>query len=51
MMLSHVGRPELAARLRNAIDRTLNQDSIRTRDLGGTASTREFGDALIRHIS
>ena len=51
MMLSHVGRHELAGRLRQAIDRTLNQDSIRTRDLGGSASTREFADALIRHIS
>ena len=50
MMLAHVGRQDLAVRLRQAIDRTLNQDSIRTRDLGGTATTREFGDALIRHI-
>lgn len=51
MMLSHVGRHDLAGRLRKAIDRTLNEDSIRTRDLGGTASTREFADALIRHVS
>ena len=50
MMLGHVGQPETADRLRIAIDRTLNHDSIRTRDLGGSASTREFADALIRNI-
>jgi len=51
MMLAHVGRHELAERLRKAIDRTLNHDAIRTRDLGGSASTQEFADALIRNIS
>jgi isocitrate dehydrogenase (NAD+) len=51
MMLSHVGRQDLAGRLRKAIDQTLNQESIRTKDLGGTASTREFADALVRRVS
>jgi len=51
MMLAHVGCPDLAARLRQAIDLTLNQDAIRTRDLGGSASTREFAAALIRRVS
>jgi len=51
MMLAHVGCAELAARLRKAIDVTLNQDAIRTKDLGGTASTREFANALIRRLS
>ena len=51
MMLGHVGHHEPAERLRIAIDRTLNHDSVRTRDLGGSASTREFADALIRNIS
>jgi len=50
MMLSHVGRPDLAARLRKAINQTLNEDSVRTKDVGGTASTREFADALIRRV-
>jgi isocitrate dehydrogenase (NAD+) len=50
MMLSHVGRQDLAERLETAIDRTLNQDSVRTRDLGGSASTTEFADALIRRL-
>ena len=42
---------DLAEPLRRAIDRTLNHDCIRTRDLGGSASTKEFGDALIRNVS
>jgi isocitrate dehydrogenase (NAD+) len=51
MMLSHAGRQDLSDRLRKAIDQTLNEDSIRTKDLGGTASTGEFADALIRRVS
>jgi len=51
MMLSHVGKHDLATRLRQTIDRTLNVDSIRTRDLGGTASTVEFADAIVRGVS
>ena len=51
MMLAHVGSHDLAKRLREAIDVTLNQDVVRTRDLGGSASTREFANALIRRLS
>jgi isocitrate dehydrogenase (NAD+) len=50
MMLNHVGRQDLAALLHQSIDRTLNHDVVRTRDLGGSASTKEFADALIRHL-
>jgi isocitrate dehydrogenase (NAD+) len=50
LMLEHVGRPELAVRLRSAISATLLQDQVRTRDLGGTASTQEFTTALIRRL-
>jgi isocitrate dehydrogenase (NAD+) len=50
MMLNHVGRQDLAALLHQSIDRTLNHDVVRTRDLGGSASTTEFADALIRHL-
>jgi len=50
LMLDHVSRPDLALRLRRAIDRTLNQDQVRTGDLGGKASTAELTSALIQHI-
>ena len=50
MMLDHVGLVQLGDRLRLAIDQTLNIDQVRTGDLGGKASTREFADALVRRI-
>jgi isocitrate dehydrogenase (NAD+) len=50
MMLDHVGRHDQAARLRAAIDRVLRQGSVRTRDLGGTATTRELTTAIVRAL-
>ncbi len=50
MMLDHVGLADQAARLRRAIDLTLNVDRVRTGDLGGTASTREFTAALVARL-
>jgi len=51
LMLEHVGRGDLAIRLRQAIDQTINQRGIRTGDLGGSASTRDFTMALIQAVS
>jgi isocitrate dehydrogenase (NAD+) len=48
MMLDHVGRSELAQSLRKAIHSTLNDDQVRTGDLGGTASTEQFAQAIVR---
>jgi isocitrate dehydrogenase (NAD+) len=50
MMLDHLGELEAATRLRRAIAATLREAGIRTRDLGGTASTREFGDAVAARV-
>lgn len=50
MMLEHVGRHEHAHRLRSALERVLRIDGIKTRDLGGTASTIQFTEAVIRRI-
>jgi isocitrate dehydrogenase (NAD+) len=50
MMLDHVGRQDLSTRLRAAIQITLLEDKVRTRDLGGTASTTEFTAALIKRL-
>jgi isocitrate dehydrogenase (NAD+) len=49
-MLEHVGHPELATRLRNAIDQTLNQDNVKTTDLGGKATTTTFTEALMKRL-
>jgi isocitrate dehydrogenase (NAD+) len=50
MMLDHIGRSELVHQLRKAIDQTLNEDKVRTGDLGGTASTKEFAQAIIERL-
>ncbi|HEY3655465.1 MAG TPA: isocitrate/isopropylmalate family dehydrogenase [Steroidobacteraceae bacterium] len=50
MMLEHCNLQELAARLRNALDETLNLDQVRTGDLGGHAGTAEFTRALVKRI-
>jgi isocitrate dehydrogenase (NAD+) len=50
MMLDHCKLPELAARLRKAIDDTLNVDKVRTGDLGGTANTAAYAGALASRI-
>ncbi|MGH7630642.1 MAG: isocitrate/isopropylmalate dehydrogenase family protein [Gemmatimonadales bacterium] len=51
MMLDHLGELDRAQRLRDAIEHVLVRDKIRTRDLGGTASTGEFGDAVARRVA
>ena len=51
LMLDHVGRTDLATRLRGAIDATLREDKVRTRDLGGTAGTMEFARAVAKRLS
>ncbi len=50
MMLDHCRHIELVTRLRRAIDETLNLDKVRTGDLGGTATTGLFTQALVSRI-
>jgi isocitrate dehydrogenase (NAD+) len=51
MMLDHIGELDRAQRLREAIFTTIVRDGIRTRDLGGTASTEEFGSAVAKRAA
>jgi isocitrate dehydrogenase (NAD+) len=51
MMLDHVKSPELATRLRKAMDETLNVDKVRTGDLGGKAGTAELTRALVSRVA
>lgn len=51
MMLDHVKLTEMAARLRTAINDTLNVDLVRTGDLGGSAGTKAFTKALVSRIT
>jgi isocitrate dehydrogenase (NAD+) len=50
LMLRHIGRQDLADVLQKAVEDTLLVDQVRTRDLGGTATTAEFQTALLRRI-
>ena len=50
MMLDHIGERQRGDRVRRAIEQTIVDAGIRTRDLGGTASTREFGDAVAQRV-
>ena len=50
MMLYHLNEDAAAARVELALHALYASRQARTRDLGGTASTDEFTDALCRHI-
>ena len=50
MMLDHVGHQDQAKRIRTAIDRALREDNVRTGDLGGKASTKDFTRAVVRRL-
>ena len=51
LMLDHVGRRDEAQRLRRALADAMNDDNIRTPDIGGRASTRQFAEAIARRLS
>jgi isocitrate dehydrogenase (NAD+) len=50
MLLDHVGEGEAARRMREAIETTIARDNVRTRDLGGNASTADFARAVARRL-
>ena len=50
LMLEHVGKVDMAKRLRRAIDRTLRDDGVRTGDLGGNATTKDMTQAIVRRL-
>ncbi len=49
-MLDHVGKPELATRIQQAIEATLREQQTVTRDIGGTANSAAFTDAVIAKL-
>ena len=50
MMLDHLGHADQGERIRQAIRKVIVDDKIRTGDLGGKATTSEFGDAVARRL-
>jgi isocitrate dehydrogenase (NAD+) len=50
LMLRHIDEGAAAERIMEALGRVLTAGQVRTRDLGGTASTFEFADAVCKEI-
>jgi len=50
MMLDYIGEKQRGERIRAALWRVLEAGTVRTHDLGGTASTTEFTEAVCREI-
>jgi isocitrate dehydrogenase (NAD+) len=50
MLLEHIGDRDRARRIRVALETTIREGKTVTRDLGGTASTNEFTDAVIAKL-
>jgi isocitrate dehydrogenase (NAD+) len=51
LMLRHIGESPMADRIMKALGTVLTDDRVRTRDLGGTATTTEFADAICRRLA
>ncbi len=50
LMLEHAGFKDKRLLLEQAIDQVLNIDHVRTGDLGGSATTKEFTQAVVRRL-
>jgi isocitrate dehydrogenase (NAD+) len=50
MLLEHIGDDSRAARIRQALETTIREGKTVTRDLGGSASTDQFTEAVIAKL-
>jgi isocitrate dehydrogenase (NAD+) len=50
MLLEHIGDDSRAARIRQALESTIREGKTVTRDLGGSASTDQFTEAVIARL-
>jgi isocitrate dehydrogenase (NAD+) len=51
MMLNHIHEEKVADKIKTAYNAVIAEGKTLTRDLGGTASTSEFTDAIIARLS
>jgi isocitrate dehydrogenase (NAD+) len=51
LMLRHLGYPEAATRVETAVRDVIGEGRATTYDLGGTAGTSEFADAIIERLT
>lgn len=50
LMLRHIGEPDAALQVRNALEKVYRTRDKLTRDVGGKAGTSEFADAVIEEM-
>jgi isocitrate dehydrogenase (NAD+) len=50
MMLNHIGEEAIAGRIKTAYNNVLAEGKTLTRDLGGSAGTNDFADAIISRL-
>ena len=50
MLLEYIGQNDCAAKIRKAVDEVLAEKAYLTPDLGGTATTEEYRDAVIAKL-
>jgi isocitrate dehydrogenase (NAD+) len=48
LMLQYMGEREAGSRIEKAVEHVYSKTDVRTGDLGGRATTKEFTDALVR---
>ena len=48
MMLNHLGQTGIAEKIKTGYNKVLAEKTAITRDLGGSASTDQFADAVIK---
>jgi isocitrate dehydrogenase (NAD+) len=49
-MLDHAGQEALGTRIRSAVEQTLRERKVVTGDVGGTATTEQYTDAVIANL-
>jgi 3-isopropylmalate dehydrogenase len=50
MMLDEIGQPKAAEQIVNAIQEVLKEGKVKTKDLGGTNTTSDMGDAVAKKV-
>src|SRR4051812_31046875 len=51
LMLRHIGEPEAALKIRNALDKVYRDRDKLTKDVGGKAGTSEFADEVVKEVT
>jgi tartrate dehydrogenase/decarboxylase/D-malate dehydrogenase len=51
MMIEHLGYPEAARTIEKAVETVVAEGKVRTRDLGGEATTQQMGKAIAELVA